>query len=96
MWSYGGWERVCQCFDEIKNPKRNMPIIISGNISKFKHFSDGESFKNIKLRFFKTVQCIRNISVSILLTGTLYILVNVAYFTEMTKLGFIKPTYIYF
>ena len=36
MWSYGGWERVCQCFDEIKNPKRNMPIIISGNISKFR------------------------------------------------------------
>lgn len=40
MWSYGGWERVCQCFDEIKNPKRNMPIIISGNISKFKQAND--------------------------------------------------------
>ena len=36
MWSYGGWERVCQCFDEVKNPKRNMPIIISGNISILK------------------------------------------------------------
>lgn len=93
MWSYGGWERVCQCFDEIKNPKRNMPIIISGNISKFKH---GESVINIKLRFFKFLKRFsgfRNISVSILLTGTLYILVNVAYFTEMTKLGFIKPIY---
>ena len=41
MWSYGGWERVCQCFDEIKEPKRNMPIIISGNISKFKSVNEG-------------------------------------------------------
>lgn len=30
MWTYGGWERVCQCFDEIENPKRNMPIILMG------------------------------------------------------------------
>lgn len=96
MWSYGGWERVCQCFDEIKNPKRNMPIIISGNISKFKHVCDGKSVINIKLRFFKFLKrfsVFRNISVSILLTGTLYILVNVAYFTEMTKLGFIITIY---
>ena len=41
MWSYGGWERVCQCFDEIKEPKRNMPIIISGNISKCKPVNEG-------------------------------------------------------
>ena len=32
MWSYGGWERVCQCFDEIQNPKRNMPIILMGEL----------------------------------------------------------------
>ena len=28
MWSYGGWDTVCQCYDEIQNPKRNMPIIL--------------------------------------------------------------------
>jgi L-type amino acid transporter 5 len=33
MWSYGGWERVCQCFDEIKNPSKNIPIIIGVSIS---------------------------------------------------------------
>ncbi|CBY34665.1 unnamed protein product, partial [Oikopleura dioica] len=32
MWSYGGWERVCQCFEEIKNPSRNIPIIIGASI----------------------------------------------------------------
>ena len=32
MWSYGGWERVCQCFDEIKNPSKNIPIILMVSI----------------------------------------------------------------
>ena len=56
MWSYGGWERICQCYEEVKNPNKNIPIIII---------------------------------VSILIIGSLYLTVNVAYFTVMTKEEFL-------
>jgi len=59
MWSYGGWERVCQCFDEIKNPSKNIPIILVCSIS---------------------------------LTMTIYVLVNVAYFTVMTPNEFLSSS----
>lgn len=59
MWSYGGWERVCQCFEEIKNPSKNIPIIIGA---------------------------------SILLTTTIYVTVNVAYFTVMTPAEFLQSS----
>ena len=59
MWSYGGWERVCQCFDEIKNPSKNIPIILVCSIS---------------------------------LTMTIYVLVNIAYFTVMTPNEFLSSS----
>lgn len=33
MWSYGGWERIFQCFDELKNPSKNAPIILAVSIT---------------------------------------------------------------
>ena len=29
MFSFAGWQMICKCYDELKNPKVDMPIIIT-------------------------------------------------------------------